>query len=1308
MVEETAPKSILLIAAHPKGTRVVRLQEEEREIKQRLRLAGYGKVPINSIEATRPRDIPQAMLDFRPQIVHFSGHGAGQDGLVFENVIGEEQLISSEALANLFRLFANRVECVVLNACYSEFQAKAIAQHVNYVIGMSQDIGDRAAIIFSIGFYSALGAGEPIELAYEFGCSAIELEGVPESLTPVLIKKSQLQQKNFGASHPRETLVNWGEAPDVRYFFNRRIELNQLKGWILTDRCRLVGVFGIGGVGKTALATRLAREITDEFDYVLWHPLRNAPPAAEFLSDTIQFLSGHQELRFPNDTDKQIAQLINYFRANRCLLIFDNAESILQEEYAGSYRQGYELYGRLIKDVAETNHQSCLLITSREKPAEIGLLEAEMGLVRSLQLGGIETSDGRRMLERKGLTGSDEDWSSLIENCSGNPLALNVVSEMIREVYSCDIHSFLQEGILVFDQIQDVIAEEFNRLSSLEQAIMYWLTIQREPVYNRQLNQVLLDSASNQDIALSLLSLRRRSLIEQTSIGFKLQNVVLECVSERFINQIFNEIKSLKIDFLNKYPIVQATAKDYIRQLQIRLIQEPIVKKLFASYGSYVRIEQRLHQILKALHQDLSISSGYSAGNIINFMCHLGCDLSQLDVSHLPVRQAYLANVELHEANFADADVSESVFRENLSIILCVSFSPDGEKFATGDITGEINIWETQNLRKLLTLRGHKITVWAVSFSPDGKTLASCSHDETIRIWDLTSGQNIRTLRGHKNWVVALKFSPDGQLLASTSGDETVKLWNVVKGECVATLCGHTNSVHAVAFSPDGQTLASGSNDCSVKLWDIRDHQNCALIATLEGHKGMILTIAFKPNGQILASGGRDSTLRLWDIKDFNNCQIIKVFEDHEQSISSVIFSSDGQFLISSSHDQRIRIWKFSNLHNIEGIATLRGHTAPVNSLSLSSDNRTLVSVSDDKTIRVWNIGISQCLKKVQGYTGWLNSLVFSSDGQFLASGSDDYTVKLWNPWTGELLKTFKGHTDRVMPVVFSSNAQFLVSGGNDGTLRLWNVSTAKCIRVITGHQGYIRALALSSDSRTLISGSYDQTVKLWDIQDIYNPLNITTLTDFPNWLGAIALNVNDELLAISLPSYEIRLFNISSQCVQSTLVGHNDELQGLCFSYDGKILASASNDRTVRLWNIETGSCISVLLGHQGVVSSVSFSSDGCLVASGSSDNLVKLWNTSTYQCLATLQGHTSAVHAVSFSPDSSILASSGADGTVMIWDVRGQKLIRQILNPKPYEKMNITGLSGITEAQKITLLTLGAVEDPDDLADLKQDDLK
>ncbi|MCY7334503.1 MAG: leucine-rich repeat domain-containing protein, partial [Pseudanabaena sp. CAN_BIN31] len=126
-----AMKTILMLAANPKNTVNLRLQEEERDIKERLRLAGYGTEPIKSSVSVRPRDIQQSILDFKPQIIHFSGHGANADGLVFEDIDGTTKLISGDDLADLFGLFKDRIECVVLNACYSEVQAEAIRQKFN-------------------------------------------------------------------------------------------------------------------------------------------------------------------------------------------------------------------------------------------------------------------------------------------------------------------------------------------------------------------------------------------------------------------------------------------------------------------------------------------------------------------------------------------------------------------------------------------------------------------------------------------------------------------------------------------------------------------------------------------------------------------------------------------------------------------------------------------------------------------------------------------------------------------------------------------------------------------------------------------------------------------------------------------------------------------------------------------------------------------------------------------------------------------------------------------------------------------------
>jgi CHAT domain len=192
-------QTILFLAANPKDTSRLRVDEELRDIGYGLQRAQQrDQFRLEQRSAVRSRDIQRAMLDIEPQIVHFSGHGSGEQGLVFEDEVGNSKLIDGSALAELFDLFANRLTCVVLNGCYSEVQAKAITQFIPFVIGMSQSIGDRAAISFAVGFYDALGAGKDVEFAYKLGCSAIRLEGIDidEHSTPVLLKKSPINRPN--------------------------------------------------------------------------------------------------------------------------------------------------------------------------------------------------------------------------------------------------------------------------------------------------------------------------------------------------------------------------------------------------------------------------------------------------------------------------------------------------------------------------------------------------------------------------------------------------------------------------------------------------------------------------------------------------------------------------------------------------------------------------------------------------------------------------------------------------------------------------------------------------------------------------------------------------------------------------------------------------------------------------------------------------------------------------------------------------------------------------------------------------------
>jgi AAA-like domain/CHAT domain len=200
MSNQNQTRKILLLSANPRGSSQLRLDEEMREIKEGLkRSKNRDQYSISTAEAVRYRDIHRAILEYEPDIIHFSGHGAGEGGLVFEDESGQIKLVDAEALSGLFQLFADQVECVVLNACYSKYQAVEIARHINYVVGMSQEIADKAAIEFAVGFYDALGADKGYEFAYKLGCSLIRVAGIAENLTPKLMTKIDTTPLNSSA-----------------------------------------------------------------------------------------------------------------------------------------------------------------------------------------------------------------------------------------------------------------------------------------------------------------------------------------------------------------------------------------------------------------------------------------------------------------------------------------------------------------------------------------------------------------------------------------------------------------------------------------------------------------------------------------------------------------------------------------------------------------------------------------------------------------------------------------------------------------------------------------------------------------------------------------------------------------------------------------------------------------------------------------------------------------------------------------------------------------------------------------------------
>lgn len=201
-------------------------------------------------------------------------------------------------------------------------------------------------------------------------------------------------------------------------FYGREATLAQLQRWLVEEGCRLVALLGIGGIGKSALAMKLGTQLQFEFDVIVWRSLQNAPLLEDFLESVLQFLLSVQaeDPLIPGSLDGRLTKLMTCLRQQRCLLILDNIETILSGgKPVGQYRSGYEGYGHLLRSLGESLHQSCILLTSREKPKEVAMLEGEQLQIRSLVLKGLEVEEGRQLVQTKGqFAGTETEWQQLL------------------------------------------------------------------------------------------------------------------------------------------------------------------------------------------------------------------------------------------------------------------------------------------------------------------------------------------------------------------------------------------------------------------------------------------------------------------------------------------------------------------------------------------------------------------------------------------------------------------------------------------------------------------------------------------------------------------------------------------------------------------------------------------------------------------------------------------------------------------------------------------------------------------------------
>ena len=422
----------------------------------------------------------------------------------------------------------------------------------------------------------------------------------------------------------------------------------------------------------------------------------------------------------------------------------------------------------------------------------------------------------------------------------------------------------------------------------------------------------------------------------------------------------------------------------------------------------------------------------------------------------------------------------QSVILGHGDVVTSAAFSPDGQRIVTASDDNTVPIWDAQMGERIVTLSGRTAV-----YSPDGRSIVT-SDGDTARIWNADNGKLAMVLRGHRSRVTGAVFSPDGRSVLTASDDKTARLWSAgtETNTQMAVLAAHTGSAGRAVFSPDGRRALTASDDNSVRLWDAEAGRQIATFT--RAGSGMA---AFSPDGRLVAIPDNNTVV----VRDANTGEREdRIFQGHSAAVQSVAFSADGRRIVTASDDRTARVW---DLQTGGQIAALTEHTAPVRSAVFSPDGLRVVSTqtpqrsgnvtivtSNDSVALLWDALSGRVILRFEGDMVQLYDATFSPDGKRIVTASGDNTARIWDAATGKPIAVLSGHSDSVLSAAFNSRGDKIVTASADETVRVWDAEAMTTIAVLKGHSGAVWSAVFSPDGERILTASDDTTARIWRI----------------------------------------------------------------------------------------------------------------------------------------------------------------------------------------------------------------------------------
>ena len=578
--------------------------------------------------------------------------------------------------------------------------------------------------------------------------------------------------------------------------------------------------------------------------------------------------------------------------------------------------------------------------------------------------------------------------------------------------------------------------------------------------------------------------------------------------------------------------------------------------------------------------------------------------------------------------------------------VVTVAAAGSGRHALSGSRDGWVRLWDLESGAEVRRFAGDGGSVRSIAVLGDGRRALAGYRDGVLRLWDLASGTALRRFDGHEGGVRALAMLPGDRRALSGSDDGTLRLWDLESGTELRRLETHGGAIRTVAVLPDGRRALFGSEAGSLRLWDLEGGTELRRFA---GHGLAVWTIATLPDGSRALSGSLDGTLRLWDLESGAE---LRRFVAWGGSVRSVAVLDDGRSALCAYREGILRLW---DLETGAELRRFEGHGRPVNTVAMLADGRHAVSGSWDGTVRLWDLKSGAERRGFAGHGEWVGTLAILGDRRHALSGSRDGTLRLWDLASGAEQRAVSIGTPIVSVAVAGEGLRAL-SGSRDGTVRLWDLQSGTELRRFQANGGSVRSIALSADQRRVLSGHRDGSLRLWDL-DAGDELHrfhaqggpVTTVAMLEDGRRALSGSLGGSL----------RLWDLERGDELHRFVTDGSAICTVAILHDGLRALTASNDGTLRLWDLNTGTELRRLEGHSLAVWTVGLLGDGRRALSGSLDGTVRLWDLERGVELRRFTGHRRTVTKVALLDDGCRALSGSLDGTLRLWDLEsGEEL--------------------------------------------------